>query len=908
MNARKNMIIIKGEIKTSEIISCKYNTYTKKMDVKFKNEKIYSYTFSNVEWLKEPIVLNPKMYRIIREGRDFFDIEGLYVFKGRHDSYWHICFGNGKEKDYPEKELKIAESCLNQSQAANVFEYIKQIASLSNLRNEETGEKLLSKKFEKISFVGDNVALAKYLNPISTLSNVVQQECIPIFPFGCNNSQYKAVKSAMDNQISIIQGPPGTGKTQTILNIIANILMQGKTVQVVSNNNSATENVYEKLSDPKYNLGFIVANLGNSRKKTLFINQQNMDYPDLSSWKVVGNRDSMLQSIYEQSIKLKAFFDKQEKLANLRQEYSQLITELEYFNQYIEESGVKRDSIRFNKKQSSKHWIKIWQECQAILEGKKKIGILFKIKALFKDGIRDFKFYKQDISKIITAFQAMYYSVKQVELTEEIKYIEKYLDSVNNELIDDLCNKSMEILKDGIARKFEDNEKRRIFCEADLRKAADDVLSEYPIILSTTFSSKSSLNSDIVYDYIIMDEASQVDVATGALALSCAKNAVIVGDTKQLPNVVTEDIQAEAEAIFDSFNINEGYKFTKSFLQSILDVIPDVTQTLLREHYRCHPKIINFCNQKFYRGELIIMTKDKGEDDVLSVIKTAAGNHERNHFSQRQIDVIKNEVIPKYATNKEEIGIIAPYKNQVKAIEGELKEIDAATVHKFQGKEKDEIIISTVDDLISDFVDDPYLINVAVSRARRKLILVVSGNEQGKERNITDLIDYIKYNNFEIVDSKTYSIFDYLYKQYTEERKAYLQKYKKVSEYDSENLMHSLIEEIIAEDKYSNIDVVCHFPMNMLIRNPGLLNERECQYAMNPATHIDFLLYNIISKKCVLAIEVDGYEYHKEDTVQYSRDLLKDHILKLYGIPFIRFKTNGSGEKEKIIEMLDKLV
>ena len=225
----------------------------------------------------------------------------------------------------------------------------------------------------------------------------------------------------MDNQISIIQGPPGTGKTQTILNIIANILMQGKTVQVVSNNNSATENVYEKLSDPKYNLGFIVANLGNSRKKTLFIDQQNMDYPDLSSWKVVGNRDSMLQSIYEQSIKLKAFFDKQEKLANLRQEYSQLITELEYFNQYIEESGVKRDSIRFNKKQSSKHWIKIWQECQAILEGKKKIGILFKIKALFKYGIRDFKFYKQDISKIITAFQAMYYSVKQVELTEEIK-------------------------------------------------------------------------------------------------------------------------------------------------------------------------------------------------------------------------------------------------------------------------------------------------------------------------------------------------------------------------------------------------------------------------------------------------------------------------------------------------------
>ena len=95
---------------------------------------------------------------------------------------------------------------------------------------------------------------------------------------------------------------------------------------------------------------------------------------------------------------------------------------------------------------------------------------------------------------------------------------------------------------------------------------------------------------------------------------------VIVGDTKQLPNVVTEEIKGKANSIFDSYHLNEGYRFTKSFLQSILEVIPNVTQTLLREHYRCHPKIINFCNQKFYRGELIIMTEDKGEKDVLSVI------------------------------------------------------------------------------------------------------------------------------------------------------------------------------------------------------------------------------------------------------------------------------------------------
>ena len=94
----------------------------------------------------------------------------------------------------------------------------------------------------------------------------------------------------------------------------------------------------------------------------------------------------------------------------------------------------------------------------------------------------------------------------------------------------------------------------------------------------------------------------------------------------------------------------------------------------------------------------------------------------------------------------------------------------------------------------------------------------------------------------------------------------------------------------------------------MLIKNPELLNEQECRYAMNPATHLDFLIYNRIGKKPVLAIEVDGYEFHKKDTMQASRDLLKNHIMEMYGIPLLRFKTNGSGEKEKIIEVLEKVV
>lgn len=87
MNTRYYMVIIKGEIKTSEIMSCGYNRNTQKWDVKFNNGKTYSYAYLNVEKLTDPEVLNPNMYRISREGREFFDVNAIYVFRSGSESY-----------------------------------------------------------------------------------------------------------------------------------------------------------------------------------------------------------------------------------------------------------------------------------------------------------------------------------------------------------------------------------------------------------------------------------------------------------------------------------------------------------------------------------------------------------------------------------------------------------------------------------------------------------------------------------------------------------------------------------------------------------------------------------------------------------------------------------------------------
>lgn len=83
------------------------------------------------------------------------------------------------------------------------------------------------------------------------------------------------------------------------------------------------------------------------------------------------------------------------------------------------------------------------------------------------------------------------------------------------------------------------------------------------------------------------------------------------------------------------------------------------------------------------------------------------------------------------------------------------------------------------------------------------------------------------------------------------------------------------------------------------------MNEQELRYAVNPATHLDFIIYNRISKKPVLAIEVDGYRFHKNNTIQQARDAMKNHIMELCEIPLLRFETNGSGEKGKIEQALD---
>ena len=912
----KSLILLNGELKTLQIASIS-KLGANAFRVSFKNNpKSYTYSADKVVWLTNPQWLVPELCKVYRGGRLQTDVTEIWQFEAGQSVYWRIKYRSGYEGEYAEGQLNVVKTCLDEETSMNTYAYLKQVAAINPLRKEEDKEGILSQIYEKVDFIDDKTAAACYINPDKHKVRKLSHKDL-IYPFGCNASQKKAVAAAFEHQVSVVQGPPGTGKTQTILNVIANIVRNGETVLVVSNNNSAITNVQEKLE--KYGLAFIVAPLGSKENKELFISQQTLVPTEVSLWSCPMQDGMRMKSTLHDTLRS---LDKVYALLNedamLRQEQQSVDLEWRHF---CMDNGIDEHTPLERRVQSS-IIIKLWLHYQSKADGTliAPDGLWSRIteglKSLWMRMICRYrlrlhnKFEQADMKPLVIELQTLYYLNRRIEIEERLETIRQKLSTYDADLLTKtLTDTSMTLFKASLHGRYAKKESVLFKDTKDMKAHGEDFLKRYPVVLSTTFSARSCVFGDKPYDYIIMDEASQVSIETGALALTCANNAVIVGDTLQLPNVVTEEDRTKLTAIMEQYHIPDGYDCAKnSFLESVRTIIKNVPETMLREHYRCHPRIINFCNQKFYGGNLLIMTRNHGEEDVLCAYLTRKGNHATAQYNQREIDVVREEVLPTL-TGFDDIGIVTPYNNQVKQIHSQMPELDAATVHKFQGREKDAIIMSVVDNQITPFADDANILNVAVSRAKKKFCLVMTGNEQENHGNIMDLLDYIHYNNCTVTDSKIASIFDYLYEQYTAERMAMIERLPQISEYASENMTYHLINDILTSDsRFSSLKVLCHIPLRQIIKDTSLMSQEELAYASNYNTHVDFLVINSISKKPVLAIETDGYSFHNDATEQHKRDKMKDHIFALYSLPLLRLSTKGSGERERIIEQLTNCV
>lgn len=898
MDPQQDMVIDLERLGSKRMFITEEISYIKRNNqglwtVCFKSSpRVFNYNKGRLLYLSKPERIDIVDKGLYIQNKHITNVAELLRFTDGHHTFYRVTYTNGSVENLDGGEVYVTRTPIDKI-GSSLWDYLRKLADETGLMaDDETN--LLSKQYELVDVKRDNVPLAQFLGDKTELRTYRLPKQV-YYAFGCNTSQKEAVEAALTHQVSVIQGPPGTGKTQTILNIIANLLIAGKTVLVVSNNNSAVNNVAEKLEHE--GLGFIVAKLGSVQKKEEFVAGQ-QPLPDMSSWHIDAS-SSVKQWVKDALNNVSQGFSAQLRQAELRAEYDALLKEATY-NEKLATDSIDCDWLYSKSSSKIMELLGYYQ----IRQSKQIPSVFFRIKWALKLGLPMFSFLQKDVSDVIASLENAYYIVRKAEIEKELQSVESTLQSVDiKENLRQLGAYSLQILKNEIAEHYR-ADTRTAFTIKNIKAKTEDLLREYPVVLSTTYSAKSCISKDMVFDYVIMDEASQVDIKTGALALSCAMNAVIVGDDKQLPNVVSQEEALALQAIQLTYKVDDRYnEITHSFLQSCVEVFKDIPVTLLREHYRCHPKIIEFCNQHFYNGELVAMTDDNAEDNVLQVVQTVEGNHARGHFNQREIDVIVQEVLPQCADSGS-IGIITPYRQQADEINKVLGKDIASTVHKYQGRECDTIIMSMVDNKPTEFSDDPNLLNVAISRAKTHLYVVTNSNKMPKESNLAQLIDYVRYNNFEVRQSEVSSVFDLLYKQYTSQRLDSLANKPVVSDYISENLFYNTLMEAITALGLVHIDVLCHYPVVRFISDWSLLTEEEKAFASNRLSHVDFLVYNSLTKRPLLVIEVDGWYYHKRQGGQVTRDALKDKLLAKFGLPLHRILTTDTVNVESLKALL----
>ncbi|MCQ4308243.1 AAA domain-containing protein [Pseudomonas stutzeri] len=716
-----------------------------------------------------------------------------------------------------------------------------------------------------------------------------------IFPFGVNASQLAAVEQAFRAQISVIEGPPGTGKTQTILNILANILLRRQTVAVLSNNNSAVENVYEKLE--KCGLGHLVAKLGNQDNRKDF-------FADLPPWSSSEPEPAQpLEEIQARLARLKQHLDDHNRAAQLQAELDELTVERRYLQQWQTDSGVQAaaslDKYGLSPRKTT--------DLMAYLAhlGEQRIRLKDRIELLFNFRIFRTKPFARDDARlsVFHALQMHYYDKALQDKEAELQACRASLARGNfTVLLDELKTASMRHLKQHLQRQARPSDS---FDSNTYRKQFDAFVQRFPILGSGTHSIVNSIAPGAILDYVIIDEASLQDIVPGILALGCAKNLVVVGDNRQLAHIpVALGLQAPTDA-YDC----ERYSLLDSCIGVFTDALP---RTLLKEHYRCHPRIIQFCNQQFYDNALVPMTEDKGEAPLRLVV-TAKGNHTRQNTNHRELDsllkVLDDEGEP-IGLDGDGRGFIAPFRAQVN-LSGTHLPVDFVkdTVHKFQGRECDEIVFSTVLDKKHynqerkrlDFVDDPRMVNVAVSRAKHRFTLVTGDDVfTGNNGHIAALMRYVEYyaQDEQVVRAPVVSAFDLLYREYDQSLARLDARLRpEDSRYKSEQIVAQLLREALSAPSCQAL--MCHAQLRLnqvaASTNPALTARER---AFMARASCDFVLYFKVGKKPLGVIEVDGGSHDRPD--QAARDALKNSILAKSGIPILRLRTVESRIEERI--------
>ena len=627
-------------------------------------------------------------------------------------------------------------------------------------------------------------------------------------PLPLNSEQREAIEHALTRPLTVITGPPGTGKSQVVSSLIINAAKLGKRVLFASRNNKAVDVVETRVN----NLGPrpILLRLGRGEyqsKLTEYLTallasratEEDRYNHDVAE-KDFGDTVDLIKGLSiaaQATMKLRNDLDAQEqKVEQLRSELGEEMflrfrtLDVEPAGKYLESlrgciKGATRSEQEFFTRLS---WFAHRSKRFQALEAKSgTLGTFFKSVGLTPPAppSRDsevrawIEFLSKVVNRVQTVRDVGDYSLKLKALSDAPK-LEDIWQGISLQRAK-LAKDSLKLwecwLRLAPAR-LTANDRHvlgefaavlRLLAQSDQanQRAGRQVFAQYyrlfPSLVNmlscwavTSLSTRGRVPLEPgFFDLVVIDEASQCDIASALPLLFRAKAAVIIGDPRQLRHISAIRPRRDQELLL-KHELTEGFAKWAYSENSLFDLASPLSSQddiiMLRDHHRSHGDIIGFSNQHFYEGRLRIATKydqlRRPSPDAPTVRWIPVQGAVVRPGSGALNDIEANAVVRELDRlciqqgYRGTVGVVTPFRAQANRIRDLvnahphasllLNKLDLLidTVHKFQGDERDVMMFSPVvskgisDGAVGFLRRSDNLFNVAITRARAMLIVV----------------------------------------------------------------------------------------------------------------------------------------------------------------------------------------
>ncbi len=520
-----------------------------------------------------------------------------------------------------------------------------------------------------------------------------------LIPAILNYEQKNIINNSSKYPFNVIIGPPGTGKSYTISALAIEKMSKGKSVLIAASTDKAVDIIAEKIEN-QLNLKNVFVRAGKrgyKRDLIIYINK-------ILRYNYLKKNNS--RSVYRDLKNTERRLKKVQRLFKARIE-----DELKW-GKYIAENintqsffvNLKRKYIEFRNERAENHW-EVEEDMQNLY--KEKNNLIQKYIALNYTQ-RVHNILQKDRNTVNTLLKALKTRIGTVQ--------KQYFDKLNYKTI-------FKIFPIWLVK-------------------MSDIYKFLPL--------KTEL-----FDYVIIDEATQSNIAQAVPIIQRAKRAIITGDPKQLRHF--SFLSAAKQKIFtDKYNLNDCEPYLTNYKKnSLLDILIQSAKfnqqfTNLNEHFRSLPAIINFSNNCFYDENLRIMTNrpDLPQNTGIKVIDCNGQRQKNGYNKEEATQILDNlqKIIKKQEnlTNQicSSIGILSPFRDQVEYIQrlvtknlsyNDIKKhnISIDTAYGFQGDERDIMMISFAVDNLTNATAIRYLnkkdvFNVSVTRARKMQYIFIS--------------------------------------------------------------------------------------------------------------------------------------------------------------------------------------